>query len=251
MMLKFVSLLSFQLIVLYCNGQTKIIYRADNKTLVFEIQSQRTIILDTSLWDNEKLLSVTAQRDTLTCLYSKNGLSFTKKYDITGIKPLEDKVKNGFEHRINSESYYFHNFYFKDYRLVLFSNSGISLLKGDTVLWDGSRDYKFIESLNENREPSTQTGLKYPILSPDENHFLVTSYRNNFLTPWVKLYEVNMDDGERRLIKKNAYNPSYSPSGQYILFSNYPQGLYYIIDRADNKKLFDYGFQDAFWLIRD
>jgi hypothetical protein len=250
-MLKYASLLCFQLIVLCSNGQTKIIYRADNKTLVFDIQSQQRIIVDTTLWDNEKLLSVTAQHDSLACLYSKNGLSFTKKYDITKINPLDGKVNNRFEHKINPNSYYFHNFYFKDYRLILFSNNGISLLKKERLLWDGFPDYKFNKSLDENHQPSTQTGFKYPILSPDENHFLVTGYRYNFLTPWVKLYEVNMDNGEMRLIEKNAHNPSYSANGQYILFSNYPHGLYYIIDRITKKKLFDYGFEDAFWLTRD
>lgn len=250
-MLKCAILFSFQLIALCCNGQTKIIYRADNAILVFDIQSQQRIILDTTLWENERLLSVVAHRDSLLCLFKKNGLTFTRKYDVDKIGPLEEKINKTFVHKINQNSYYFHNFYFKDYRLILFSNNGISLLKGDRLLWDGFLNYRFNKSLEDSRKPSTHTGFKYPILSPDENHFLVTSYRYNSLTPWVKLYEVDMDNGEMRLIRKNAHNPSYSANGQYILLSNYPQGLYYIIDRAANKKLFDYGFEDAFWLTME
>lgn len=247
-MLKYALLLCYLLMVFCGFGQTKIIYRSDNQTLVFDIQSEERVIVDTTLWDNEKLLSVRVQYDSVECFYSRNGLSFTRKYDISKIKPLDKKVDSRFEHKINPNSYYYHNFFPKDYRLILFSSNGISLLKGDSLLWDGFRNYKFNKSMDENYPPNVQTGFKYPILSPDGKHFLITGYRYNFLTPWVKLYEVKMDSGEIRLMRKNAYNPSYSANGQYILFSNYPQGLYYIIDRSTKKKLFSYGFKDAFWL---
>ncbi|HEX6223192.1 MAG TPA: hypothetical protein VFZ52_02205 [Chryseolinea sp.] len=188
------------------------------------------------------------QNDSLICLYSKNEEIFNKKYEITKLKPLEKRGDKKFDHRINPESYYFHNFYFKDYRLILFSNNGISLLEKDRLLWDGSPDYKFNKSLDRKAQPSAETGFKFPVLSPDESHFLVTGYRYNFFNSWAKLYEVNMSNGEMRLLEKNAHNPSYSPNGQYIMFSRYPHGQYYIIDRITRKKLFDYGFEDAFWL---
>jgi len=249
-MLKCTLTILTPLVFFYCSGQSKVVYQAENKTLILDVENRQYITIDTTLWNNEKLVWVDVQNDSLICLYTLNGLSFRKCYALNKIEPIAKKAKKAFKPRVKPNSYYFHNFYFKDYRLTVFSNNGISLLQGDQLLWNASADYKFNKNLDENNQPSIQTGFKFPILSPDGKNFLIMGYRNVFFNSSAKLYEVDMANGRMRLVGKNLYNPSYSANGQYILFSNYPHGQYFIIDRTSKKRLFDHGLENAFWITR-
>lgn len=248
--MKYLSFLCLFCVLFHCNGQPKVIYRGANKILICDVQSRQITIVDSTLWANENLVHVEIRNDSLICLFNKSGEIFNRKYRTDNIYPLQKRIDKRFEHRIDHNSYYFHNFYFKDYRLILFSNDGMSLLKKDTVLWDVDLNYKFNPSLAEMKgQPSIVTGFRFPILSPDGDYFLVTGYRSNFFNSWAKLYEVNMSTGEKQLIERNAHNASYSPNGEYILFSRWPHGPYYIVDKKTKKKMFDYGFEEAFWLV--
>jgi hypothetical protein len=214
------------------------------------------------LFYNEKLVGFEVIRDSLTCYYTKGNDVISKRYDISKLKNIPIKSKEGFVYSQKSNSYYKHNFYFKDYRFVSY-NGGMVILKGEEVLWNNHKVTPFNKYLDSSDRPKPDprdhrpnhdlsTLAQHPVLSPNENYFLFTSYRYNFLTPSSKLYEIDINTGEMHLISKNAYYyyPSYSADAQYILYVGFSSGQFRIYDRKKKNHLFDYGFQDAFWLTR-
>ncbi|MFZ6009250.1 MAG: TolB family protein [Bacteroidota bacterium] len=236
----------------YCNGQNKIIYRGDHSVLILDINNNHRYVIDTTLYYNEKLVGVEIADDSLTCNYSKSGRIFEKTYDISHIKDIPRKPGSEFTYAPKYDSYYKHNFYFKDYRFVSY-NGGTALLKGEEILWNTSKA-PFKKHLDSIVKPNNDLSVlaQHPVLSPDEKYFLYTSYRYGFFPSWAKLYEVEMSTGKMQLISKDGYYyyPSYSADGQYILYIGFSTGHFRLYNKKTKSNMYDYGFQDAFWLYK-
>lgn len=234
-----------------CKGQNKIIYRGSFSTYIFDIKTRQHKVIDTTLYYGEKLVGVKVVGDSIKCHYSKNGKVFVKTYDISQYGEVSIKTKNEFIYTPKYDSYYKHNFYFKNYRFVDYS-AGIAILKDNEVLWNSSKATPFNKILDKGYKPYNNSINSNPIISPDEKYILYVACKNNFLILYSKLYEVEINTGKRQLISKDGlrYNPSYSSDGRYILYIRH-SNLCMVYDRENQKNLLDYGLEDAFWLYRE
>lgn len=131
---------------------------------------------------------------------------------------------------------------------LIIKDCGEALWNGNKLLWKKG----FIDCFSDSNDYSGDTWVYFiPLFSGDFKTLLYQEDRmGTIFLPRSGIVEINLDTGEKTLIKTKCINPKYSPDEKFILLQDRDKNhKFYIYDRSLKKVIRKYkNLQRMVWL---